>query len=181
MIGPPLIFWRSLAKNRMRSADLVRWISAGGINNFPAQLSINSLHFPIVSLSFAFPKVLTNDRRDNGEIDPGARTRFPEGGYPASGGVLRMDFPWRQDGTGSRLSLHWSEIAAGWAVRALSNYGMTLLINIVFFHNSLQPLPLAYIAVEDLQVLNAATLCTRILGYARVQSLLLAGNFLYNQ
>ena len=24
---------------------------------------------------------------------PGARTRFPEGGYPASGGVLRMDFP----------------------------------------------------------------------------------------
>jgi len=30
-------------------------------------------------------------------------------GYPASGGVLRMDFPWRQDGTGSRLSFHWSE------------------------------------------------------------------------
>ena len=40
-----------------------------------------------------------------------------------------------------------------------------------FFHNSLQP-PLAYIVVRDLQSSQ------RI---ASVQSLLLAGNFLYNQ
>ena len=42
---------------------------------------------------------------------------------------------------------------------------------IVFFHNSLQPL-LAYIGVRDLQSSQRD---------ASVQSLLLAGNFLYNQ
>ena len=45
-------------------------------------------------------------------------------------------------------------------------------LNIVFFHNSLHPLPHAYIAVRDLQSSQR---------YASVQSFLLAGNFLYNQ
>ena len=44
--------------------------------------------------------------------------------------------------------------------------------NIVFFHNSLQPLPRLHIAVRDLQSSQR---------YASVQSFLLAGNFLYNQ
>ena len=43
--------------------------------------------------------------------------------------------------------------------------------NYVFFHNSLQP-SLAYIAVRDLQSSQRN---------ASVESLLLAGNFLYNQ
>ena len=43
---------------------------------------------------------------------------------------------------------------------------------IVFFHNSLQPLPIAFIAVRDLQSSQRN---------ASVQSLLLAGNFLHNQ
>ena len=42
----------------------------------------------------------------------------------------------------------------------------------MFFHNSLQPLPLAYIAVRDLQSSQR---------YASVQSFLLAGNFFHNQ
>ena len=45
---------------------------------------------------------------------------------------------------------------------------------IVFFHNSMQPLSLAYIAVRDLQS-SQLSQCN-----ANVQFLLLAGNFLYN-
>ena len=45
-------------------------------------------------------------------------------------------------------------------------------LNIVFFHNSMQPLLLAYIAVRDLQSSQR---------YASVQSFLLGGHFLYKQ